>query len=516
MCWIKMGMLVRCLLLLMSLWAVVECTNPGFKARITLKGLSYANDVAMAALKKGAEMITFPDMSGQSGKFKYSVKNVRLTSFTPPTGAFTPLPGQGLQWTGSGASIRVDGDFSYKAFFVKGSGSFTASVSAVSFGIAINIGADKDGRPRMQSAKCTCSVGGVDIKFHGGMSWLYNLLKGKVENAVKKSLPPQICKLVNKSIDQDGEKKLASLPVSIKIDKYLLDYRLTGTPNFTTQYLETYHKGEFLWGSAPVESPLSPPALPTTAAADRMVYLWVSDYTFNTLAAVSHRHGILKFNVTAADLPASTRGVLNTTCDGFIPKCVGGLIPAIGKEYPNRLVDLRLASTAAPRLSITSAGLTLKASGTVELYERRPGAAAVGAFLLSLDATLTTTLDASVTKDVLHGKVHQLSLNLKTKRSDVGPVGDEFMDFLIKEALNVYLIPKINGYGTRGLPLPTTDEFNLTNSTIQYFQNAVMIATDLTYTPHVQVASPEVADGTALKYVPASGHSDKNIAIYTL
>ncbi|WAR13475.1 BPI-like protein [Mya arenaria] len=479
MCWIKMGMLVRCLLLLMSLWAVVECTNPGFKARITLKGLSYANDVAMAALKKGAEMITFPDMSGQSGKFKYSVKNVRLTSFTPPTGAFTPLPGQGLQWTGSGASIRVDGDFSYKAFFVKGSGSFTASVSAVSFGIAINIGADKDGRPRMQSAKCTCSVGGVDIKFHGGMSWLYNLLKGKVENAVKKSLPPQICKLVNKSIDQDGEKKLASLPVSIKIDKYLLDYRLTGTPNFTTQYLETYHKGEFLWGSAPVESPLSPPALPTTAAADRMVYLWVSDYTFNTLAAVSHRHGILKFNVTAADLPASTRGVLNTTCDGFIPKCVGGLIPAIGKEYPNRLVDLRLASTAAPRLSITSAGLTLKASGTVELYERRPGAAAVGAFLLSLDA-------------------------------------DEFMDFLIKEALNVYLIPKINGYGTRGLPLPTTDEFNLTNSTIQYFQNAVMIATDLTYTPHVQVASPEVADGTALKYVPASGHSDKNIAIYTL
>ncbi|XP_052227663.1 bactericidal permeability-increasing protein-like [Dreissena polymorpha] len=92
--------------------------------------------------------------------------------------------------------------------------------------------------------------------------------------------------------------------------------------------METFHKGEIYWMTTPTEAPFPAPPMPETGATDRMVYLWVSDFMFNTLAYAAQTNIYLQYNITAADLPASARGVLNTTCTGVIPQCIGGPIPA--------------------------------------------------------------------------------------------------------------------------------------------------------------------------------------------
>ena len=49
---------------------------------------------------------------------------------------------------------------------------------------------------------------------------------------------------------------------------------------------------------SPVESPLSAPPLPPLSKADRMVYVWLTDYVANTAGYVYQAAGVMAYNVT--------------------------------------------------------------------------------------------------------------------------------------------------------------------------------------------------------------------------
>ncbi|XP_052230037.1 lipopolysaccharide-binding protein-like isoform X2 [Dreissena polymorpha] len=484
-----------------------EAANPGFKARITKSGIDYANDVAVKAITKVASTITFPDISGKASGVSYWVNNIRVTSFTPPASVIGLVPGQGLQWTASGAGAQVEGSFRYKASIIKGSGSFTAAISGVGFDLSIDVGVDASGRPSISTRKCSSSVGSVNIKFHGSIAWLLNLLKGQVEKTIRNALPTQMCQLATKAVNTDAERKLADIPITVAFDKFLLDYSMLQAPLFSAAYMETFHKGEIYWKTTPSEhAPFPAPPMPETGATDRMLYLWVSDFMFNTLAYAAQTNRYLQYNITAPDLPASARGFLNTTCAGVIPTCIGSLIPAIGQKYPNSLVDLRLFNGIAPVMDVSSAGVVVNTSGVIELYVHKPGTNDGEVFLVSFRANLTFQTDVSIIDSVIHAKISYLKLNLKTARSEVGPISDQFIDFLIKNALDLYLIPKLNDYGSKGITLPFPKEVSIKNAAIILAQDTIVIATDVAYTPSEQ----RDVDG-ALKFVPYDSIGDVKI-----
>ncbi|XP_053402306.1 lipopolysaccharide-binding protein-like [Mercenaria mercenaria] len=501
--------IIACLLCLCILQ--VYARNPGFKARITNKGLKYANDVAIQALKANVQKLKIPNQSGKASGFKYDITNINVQQFNPPTSTLGIVPGDGLSWKGSNAAIKVHGDFHYKKWFISDGGSFDASVSGVSFSLGVDIGNDVNGRPTIAARSCSSNVADVSFKFHGGMAWLYNLFRSKVEGVIKDTLKKQMCTLINKEINEDGEKKLAKLKVTTPLGKkFLLDYRLTQKPSFQTQYMETFHKGEIFWLSSPTtESPLIPPPMPTNTDTDSMLYLWVSDYMFDTIGYTAQKHGFLVYNMTQKDLPPSGRGVLNTTCDGFIPKCIGKLIPQIGEKFPNSVVELRMNSTQTPTMNVSSAGVSLNFAGKIDLYATKPGTSSTP-FLLSLNAIMFTTVNVSIQNELLYARINDLKLKLKVGKSAVGKVSDVFLDFLIKQALNAYLIPQLNDLGKKGFPLPVTGEIKFTNTKISFAKDTVLISTDLSYTPSSQDPSDDLSG--PLKFKPSNRvHTSINI-----
>ena len=72
------------------------------------------------------------------------------------------------------------------------SGSFDISASGLSFNLGINLGEDLKGGPKLTPLGCSCSLGSVSVKIHGGAAWFLNLFKGKIADAIKSALQSQV------------------------------------------------------------------------------------------------------------------------------------------------------------------------------------------------------------------------------------------------------------------------------------------------------------------------------------
>lgn len=501
----KQGLCVVIAVLLCCLGLLADGRNPGFKARLTKRGLDYANKVAIEALSKNVKGLKIPDVSGDTGGIKYTVSGMAITSFTPPTSTISLSPNKGLVWKAVQAKIAVHGKVKAKKWFVSLTETFDVSISDMSFNIAINLGDDTHGCLKLTPTGCSCSVNGVSISIHGDVSWLVKLFKGKIQDKIKSILQGKLCTVIESEIRDDGNKKLESLPMTTPLaKKFLLDYRLTAAPDFAATYMDTFHKGEIYWlTDNTTEAPMSPPPIKDSSVVQNMMYLWVSDYIFETIAYVAQKHNFLVYNLTTKDLPPASRGVLNTTCEGFIPKCVGKLIPAIGQKYPNSQVELHMVSTMVPNMTIAPSGVSVRCGGQINMYANT--ASQQMPFLVTLNANMSTTVDVSVVNETIHAKIDKLSIVLKAGKSAIGPIDDAALQFLVDTALTLYIEPQLNALGQKGFPLPVTDEIKFVNTKISFDTNTIMIGTDLKYTPKTARKKKKTDNKTNKLYFKPAG-----------
>nr|ARV86003.1 bactericidal/permeability-increasing protein 2 [Sinohyriopsis cumingii] len=454
---------------------------PGFKSRVTLKGLIYVDQIAMDLLSNAIKTATVPDQHGGTGVVKYDLTGFRVTGFSPPQSSINLIPGSGITWAGNGAKVSMYGNFHYKLAWIipiEDSGSFDISINGLSFSINAAFGVDSGGRPSVAASGCNCDISSVDITFHGGMAWLYNLFTSLIEPSVRDSLKGTVCSSVTSLINDNGEKELASLSVTIEIaNMFLLDYRLIQTPTFTTTYLETYHKGEIFWLNNITEAPFQPAVMADTAGDDKMMYFWLSDYIFNTMGLVAQQHNVLNYNLTAQDLPPDQRGILNTTCTSA--ECLGILVPQVGKLYPNSSIELHMFSCISPKMTITPNDISVSCSGKIVFYARQKNNSLPSLFTLMAD--MQAFLNVSVAMEKIYGKVNDIKLAINVTDSAVGDISSVVLQIIIDQVLKSYLIPTLNDIGQKGFPLPVFDGVSFVNSNLILMQDVILVGTDIQY-----------------------------------
>ena len=456
--------------------SVVYCKNPGLKTRITDAGLTYADQVAIGQLSKSAVGQKIPDQSGKSGDVTYEISNIVIKSFSVPSSSIDVVA-DGLNWKASGLELSSSGHFHYKLHkFISGSGSVDVSVSGVTFDIGISLGVDSTGRPKIGSNGCSCDIGSVHVKFHGGAAQIYNLFKGLVKKTIKKLLNKQLCSTIKNAVDVDGSKALAKLKVTVDVGKvFLLDYRFIGKPAFNPQhFLETYHKGEFYWASSISEAPFDPISMPAFNSTQKMFYIWMSDYTFNTLTYQAQKHGMLAYNLTQKDLPAKAKDFLNTTCNG-IP-CIGKIIPQIGQKYPNNQVQMVMSSGFAPNISVAEGKVNVLFGGTITMTTTKGDN-----FLLALNATMSISVTLDVKNQSIYANIGDMSIVLHVIKSDVGQISDIVLNVIANTAIIGFVKPQLNKLGAKGIPLPLTNNIQFVNTEITLDKDTIMIGTDLKY-----------------------------------
>lgn len=482
------------LVLIVGILSETSSTNPGLKARITQTGLNYATKIAIDNLSSKVVGLEIPDQHGRSGDVSYDVTNSRITGFQRPQSSITMNPPSGLKWTASGTVISLKGDwhYKYKKWIIKISdhGGFDVTVRGLSFNLGIKLGADTDGRPAISSGGCSCDIGSVDVKIHGKLKIIYNLFKGVIGDKIKKLLRDKMCGLIGDAINKGAENALKKLKVQTRIAKqFMLDYRLTTNPKFTPQYMETFHKGEVLWASSMKDAPLPVPAMPDNVKPQKMLYLFVSDYLFNSLSYQSQIHGVLRYNLTAKDLPPSNRAVLNTTCLQGV--CIGELIPQIAQKYPNKQVELRMMSTQTPMMTSQKNAVSVSCRGIIGMYATVPNKPSI--YLVNLNVSMNATVNLSIMNEKIYGKIDQLVFNISAFNSAVGRISDKALQFVTTNAIRIFVEPALNKLGKNGFPLPTTGNILFVNTELLLVQDTLIVATDVQY----------VSDGdTTLRFVP--------------
>ncbi|XP_043351743.1 bactericidal permeability-increasing protein isoform X2 [Dermochelys coriacea] len=405
---------------------LTRATNPGFVARITVKGLDYARQEGIAALQKELAKLKLPDFSGSFkvkvlGKVHYTFYSLNLRSFQLPSSQIAPIPNVGLKVSIDKAFAQLTGKWRVKKRFL----------------------------------------------------WLYNLFHKKIESSFRRTMEGKVCGAVTSSVTTKLQPYLQTLPVTARIDKVAgIDYSLAAPPVATAQSLDVNLKGEFFSLAHRSAVPFVPPTLAFPVDHDRMVYFAASSYFFNTGGFVYHTAGVLLFEITDAMIPKEFKFHLNTsTFSAFIPQ--------LEKMYPDKLMKLRIKTSSAPFLTIAPGNLSLTPVFDIQAYVILPNSSLVPVFLLSVTSSVSAKI--MVTSARIGGTLELGRLQLSLKHSDVGPFSVQLLQALMNFYGSSILIPHINARLREGFPLPLPARVQLSNLVIQPRQNFLLFGADVRY-----------------------------------
>jgi lipopolysaccharide-binding protein len=481
------------LLLMMMMMQNVNSQSPGAKVQLSQTGLNYAGTIAVNILTKNIQNQKIPNQSGTAnvvvGKVDYSVTDVAIKGFTVPSSTVTVNQGAGITWALSNAGISATGGWSYKykLLFIKISdhGTFDLTINGASASLTVTLGVDSNGRPTISVLGCSCTIASVNVKFHGGASWIYNLFTRFVEKPIKSALQKTVCEAATKTINSNGAQQLATLKTSVLLEKqFIIDYRLVERLLFGNNYIQFSHKGEVFFNGDATEAPFTARPI-TTVPPTRMVTVYVSDYAINTLGHVVQEHGILSYTLTKDDVPANSRDFFATSCAGT---CFGSLVHKVADLYPNSFVELNMRTTVRPTLTIAVNSAMGTFQGQIDVVARTPDGN-VGN-LLSLDVKVSCTLTAGIRGNNITAAVTNFSPSVSVISSIFSDIPQEIINEILQTASNAFIVPKLNEVGLKGFAIPTIENIDLLWPSLTLIDGAIVVSTDISYNPAVAPKPP--------------------------
>ncbi|XP_063028417.1 bactericidal permeability-increasing protein-like [Melospiza melodia melodia] len=455
--------------------ALTTATNPGFVVRITQAGLDYAQQQGIAILEKELAQLKLPDFSGKSGKVRYSFSSLRIPSFRLPYSRITPIPNVGLQVSISNAFAELNGDWRVKFLFIKGHGSFNVKVQNVNMKIILRLGTDTSGRPTISTSGCTATISNVRVRFSGKLAWLYNLFHRIIERKLRKALESKVCDNVAKSVHNELQTYIRTLPVTARIDdKIGIDYSLVAPPRATPKSLDLDLKGEFysLAHRSPV--PFSPLPLAFPSDHERMVYFGASSYFFNTAGIAYHEAGALVFEITEAMIPKEAGFSLDTSL-------FSAFIPQLEEMYPNMPMKFRVSTPTAPFLTVGEGGISFQPIVDVQAYAILPNSRLAPLFLLSLTGNVSAVIN--VRSGCIVGSLDVGRIRLSLKDSAVGTFQVHFVQSIMNYLTSSVLLPHLNARLDEGFHLPLPDRIQLSNILVRFHQNFLLLGADVRFQP---------------------------------
>lgn len=460
--------------------AVTATTNPGIVTRITQKGLDYACRQGVAVLQKELEKIQIPTFSGNFkikylGKGHYSFYSMVIHGFQLPSSQINLLPNEGLHLSIKNANVKISGKWKARKNFIKTSGNFDLSMESISILAGLKLSCDPtSGHPTIACSSCSSRIDSVHVHISGGsLAWLMQLFHKKIESSLRNTMNSKICEVVTHSVSSKLQPYFQTLPVTAKIDNVTgIDYSLVAPPIITAENLDGQLKGEFFRLAHRSPPPFAPPALALPSTHDRMLYLGLSDYFFNTAGLVYQEAGVLNLTLTDEMIPQESKFRLTT-------KFFGTLIPQVAKMFPDMKMQLLIWASSPPHLTVRPSGIALTPTVEVQAFAVLPNSSLAPLFLIDMNMNISVEVGARA--DRLVGELRLGRLLLELKHSDIGPFSVELLQAVMNYVVPMVVLPKVNERLQKGFPLPLPTHVQLFNLVLQSKQDFLLFGADVQY-----------------------------------
>ncbi|CAL8237892.1 unnamed protein product, partial [Merluccius merluccius] len=354
------------LLLLVTMVTCNWVEPAGVRIRITDNGLEMLKYETQKFVEEELSNISIPEMEGKEGRFQYNITDVKIVELNLTHADLLFEPDLGLLFQVKDSSITLSFKRQLLYWFFYDTGTINASADGVNIHTALKLIRDELGRLQISNITCDANIAKMRADFSGTLGRVYRFLSTFLTTGMRFLLNQQICPALNDAALIHINSMLKTIPVRSALDSYIgIDYSLLRDPEVTSRGMDMHFRGMFYELANQNESLDNVAVAPEISEYDRMVYLALSEFFFDSGMFSYYKAGIFQMDIANDGMPKDMLMLLRATYLGPIML----LNPAL-MEAP---LSLRVVATAPPKTSIRTSGATVAVAAIVTVMVLPPG-----------------------------------------------------------------------------------------------------------------------------------------------
>uniref|UniRef100_A0A2I2Y9D6 Cholesteryl ester transfer protein n=1 Tax=Gorilla gorilla gorilla TaxID=9595 RepID=A0A2I2Y9D6_GORGO len=406
----------------------------GIVCRITKPALLVLNQETAKVIQTAFQRASYPDITGEKammllGQVKYGLHNIQISHLSIASSQVELVEAKSIDVSIQNVSVVFKGTLKYgytTAWWLGIDQSIDFEIdSAIDLQINTQLTCDS-GRVRTDAPDCYLSFHKLLLHLQGERHCLWPpFLPGKHLLCL-----PQICKEINviSNIMADFVQTRAA---SILSDGDIgVDISLTGDPVITASYLESHHKGHFIYKNVSEDLPL-PTFSPALLGDSRMLYFWFSERVFHSLAKVAFQDGRLMLSLMGDEFKAVLETWGFNTNQEIFQEVVGG--------FPSQ-AQVTVHCLKMPKISCQNKGVVVSSSVMVKFLFPRPDQQHSVAYTFEED--IVTTVQASYSKKKLFLSLLDFQITPKTV-SNLTESSSESVQSFLQSMITTVGIPEV-------------------------------------------------------------------------
>uniref|UniRef100_A0A3Q1I4R7 Phospholipid transfer protein n=1 Tax=Anabas testudineus TaxID=64144 RepID=A0A3Q1I4R7_ANATE len=437
--------------------------------------------------------ITMPEMKGKEGRFQYTITDVKITELNLTHADLQFIPDVGLLFDVQNSSISLSFNRQILYWFFYDTGNINASAEDVNINTALNLIRDDEGRLKINNISCDAKINKMKAKFSGTLGRVYDFLGRFLTTGMRFLLNQQICPALNHAALVHVNSMLETIPVRSEVDQFIgIDYSLIDDPVVTSRSLDMHFRGMFFALSHQNHTLVNYAVDPVIREYDRMVYLALSEFFFDSGMFAYYTAGIFQMDIVNEKMPKDLEMLLRTTYFGAIMMLNPALVDAP--------LSLQLAVNSPPKTSIKTSGATVVMTAIVKVMVLPPGQPPVQLSSMTMETKFNAKVSMKGKRLSVHADLRRFKIF--SNQSALESLALIPLQAPLKTMLQISVVPLINNWTKRGVRIPLADGMDFIEEVVEYHNGFIVIGANLHFskglremiknTPHTIVPPAEI------------------------
>ncbi|XP_074525847.1 phospholipid transfer protein [Halichoeres trimaculatus] len=461
------------LLFLVPLMSSTAAQPAGCKIRITDRGLDMLKFETQKFVAEELSNISMPEMKGKEGRFQYTITDVKIVELNLTHADLQFVPNVGLLFDVQNSSITLSFNRRILYWFFYDTGNINASAEGVNINTVLNLIRDDAGRLKINNITCDANIAKMRAKFSGTLGKVYDFLANFLTSGMRFLLNQQICPSLNHAALVLVNQMLETIPVRTKVDDFIgIDYALIDDPVLTSRSLDMSFRGMFFDLLSPNDTLVNNAVDPVIKEYDRMVYLALSEYFFDSGMFAYYKAGVFQIHIVNEKMSKDLEMLLRTTYFGALMMLNPALV-----EAP---LSLQLAVNSNPKTTIKTSGATVVMTAIVNVMVLPPGQPPVQLSSMTMEAKFNAKVSMKGKRLAVHADLRRFKIY--SNQSALESLALIPLQAPLKAMLQMSVVPLINNYTKRGVRIPLADGMDFIEEVVEYHDGFIVIGANLHFT----------------------------------
>lgn len=416
--------------------------------------------------------IEMPQMSGKEGRFQYNITDIKIIALDLTRVDLSFIPSLGLMFDVQNSSITLSFQRRILYWFFYDTGLINASAEGVNIYTALRLIRDMDGRMKIGNMSCDARIHRMKAQFSGTLSKVYDFLASFLTTGMRFLLNQKLCPSLDHAALVHVNSMLDTIPVRSEVDDYIgIDYSLLSDPRVSARSLDLDFRGMFFSLANENEHLPNLAVEPVISEYDRMVYLGLSEYFFDSGMFAYYKAGIFTMDIVNERMPKDLEMLLRTTYLGAIVMMNAALVDAP--------IALYLTVTAPPKTTIRTSGATVFVTANVRVMLLPAGKEPIQLSSMTMENKFNAKVSMKGKRLAVHADLRRFKIF--SNQSALESLALIPLQAPLKTMLQMSVVPLINNYTKRGVRIPLADGMDFIEEVVEYHNGFIVIGANLRF-----------------------------------